>query len=62
MVSHHYRRLAKLGIYSTSLSNHLINKIRSRKHGALGVLTHEKALTIVGWILDMQNYGPSITL
>jgi hypothetical protein len=46
----------------TSLSYHLISKTRSRKHGPLGVLTHEEEITIVGWILDMQNYELSITL
>jgi hypothetical protein len=35
---------------------------RSKKHGPLGVLTHEESLTIVGSILDMQNCGLTITL
>jgi hypothetical protein len=46
----------------TSLSNHLIGKKRSTKHGPPGVLTHEKDLIIVGWILNMQNFGLLITL
>jgi len=49
-------------IFFTSLSYHLIGKTRSRKHGPLGVSTHEEDLTIVGWIFNMQNYELSITL
>ncbi len=46
----------------TSLSDHLISKTRSMKHGPPSVLTHEEDLTIVGWILNMQNFGLLITL
>ncbi len=40
-------------ILLTSLSDHVINNIRSRKHGPLRVLIDGKEVAIVDWILDM---------
>jgi hypothetical protein len=45
-----------------SLSNHLNGKIRSKKMGPTSVLTKEKDVTLVAWILGMQECGLSITL
>ncbi len=49
-------------IFLTSLSDHVNDNIRSKKHGPLGVLRDEKEVAIVDWILDMQECGLSITL
>jgi hypothetical protein len=45
-----------------SFSDHLNGKIRSKKMGPTSVLTKEEDVTLVAWILGMQECGLSITL
>jgi hypothetical protein len=49
-------------IQFNSLSDHLNGKTRCRKMGLACVLTKEKDVTVVAWILGMQECELSVTL